>query len=63
MSSVELASIHPSEGKNEIEEANATHIVGDKWSADQERAATRRLDFRILPILFVLFGLSFLDRR
>ncbi|GAA6003365.1 hypothetical protein JCM10207_000296 [Rhodosporidiobolus poonsookiae] len=32
------------------------------WTAEEERKIVRKLDFRLLPLLWVLFMLSFLDR-
>ncbi len=39
-------------------------VSDDRWWTDKEETVARRkLDGRILPIIFILFGLSFLDRR
>lgn len=32
------------------------------WSAEDERRLVRKIDFRIFPILIVLFILKFIDR-
>ena len=55
-SAVECASGDDTITKDEI-------VVTKKWWSDQvERRAIRRLDLRILPIIFVIYGLAFLDR-
>ncbi len=39
-------------------------LPSDKWWTDeQEKRARRKLDLRILPIIFVLYGMALLDRR
>ena len=45
-----------------IEDVEFTDSAQQDFTAEEEAAVIRKLDFRLLPIVFVLYSLSVLDR-
>lgn len=41
------------------EESSSSELV---WTADEEKKLVRKIDFRVFPMMCLVFGLSLLDR-